>query len=337
MRRIAVLNQKGGVGKTTTVANLGAALAAADSSLLLLDLDPQAHLTMHYGVELSERQPSIYEVLCEGVPLADAVVEARPNVGLVPARTDLAAAELELTSVVGREVLLRQAMSALDGAFDVALIDCPPSLSVLTVNALAAVDEVIIPLQAHFLALQGLGKLLETVTLARERINPRLRVSGIVVCMLDTGTRLAVEVLEDVERYLERSRSTDNVCRNTVLYRTRIRRNIKLAESPSFGQTVFEYAPQSNGALDYTSLAGEVLLQGATERTVGLDAAPGASPPPPGDREEAEDAAPVDPVAGGPSHDGHDDSATHRAEVTSPPVPCAREAAATHDPDHSHS
>ncbi|UCF34168.1 MAG: ParA family protein [Phycisphaerales bacterium] len=299
MRRIAVINQKGGVGKTTTTANLGAALAAAattspghprenanstttdpaaahgptstvdDPRILLVDLDPQAHLTMHFGAEVEEGRPSVYDVMVDSRPIADTMIEVRPNVTLVPAHTDLAGAELELVSVVGREVILRDAIDAVDnaasdgqGAFDVLLIDCPPSLSLLTINALAAAQEVIIPLQAHFLALQGLGKLIETMTLVRRRINPQLRIAGIVLCMFDAGTRLAAEVVEDVTNFLNSVRGGDGVCADARLYNTRIRRNIKLAESPSFGQTVFDYAPNSNGAIDYTTLAAEVLLQG---------------------------------------------------------------------------
>ncbi|MGD2109995.1 MAG: AAA family ATPase [Phycisphaerae bacterium] len=266
MRRIAVLNQKGGVGKTTTAANLGAALARRGLRVLLIDLDPQAHLSLHFGVEISDEQPSIYDVLTDSTPLDDVLLKVSENVTMAPADIDLAGAEAELVSVTGREVLLREALERWNGAYDVLLIDCPPSLGVLTVNALAAAREVLIPLQAHFLALQGLSRLLSTVTLVRQRINPALTVNGIVLCMHDASTRLASEVVDDLAAFLEAARDTDTPWSGARLYNTRIRRNIKLAESSSFGQTVFEYAPRSNGAIDYQNLAAE--LAGVDKPTV---------------------------------------------------------------------
>jgi len=258
MRRIAVLNQKGGVGKTTTAANMGAALAQSGSRVLLIDLDPQGHLSLHFGVEVNEDQPSVYDVLADSTPLGEALVRVSDNVSIVPADIDLAGAEAELVSVTGREVLLREALGPLAGQFDYLLIDCPPSLGVLTINGLVAAEEVLIPLQAHFLALQGLSRLLNTVTLVRQRINPSLTVGGIVLCMHDASTRLATEVVDDLAGFLAAARHTDTPWSQAKLYETRIRRNIKLAESSSFGQTVFEYAPRSNGAIDYRNLALEV-------------------------------------------------------------------------------
>ncbi|RME36834.1 MAG: hypothetical protein D6788_10795, partial [Planctomycetota bacterium] len=200
----------------------------------------------------------IYDVLTGETPLLDAAVEAGKGVTVVPADIDLAGAEAELVSVMGREVLLREAIEAMDRSFDYLLIDCPPSLGVLTVNALAAAKEVLIPLQAHFLALQGLSKLLNTVTLVRQRINPELSVKGVVLCMYESTTRLAGEVVEDLSAFLASARSGDTPWSQARLYKTVIRRNIKLAESSSFGQTVFDYAPKSNGAADYARLAAEV-------------------------------------------------------------------------------
>ncbi len=259
MRRIAVLNQKGGVGKTTTAANVGAALARNGSRVLLIDLDPQAHLSLHFGVEVRDDQPSIYDVLTESMPIQHVLLRVAENVTIAAADIDLAGAEAELVSVTGREVLLREALQRLPETYDYLLIDCPPSLGVLTINALVAVQEVLIPLQAHFLALQGLSRLLDTVTLVRQRINPLLQVNGIVLCMHDASTRLASEVVDDLGGFLEAARSMDVPWAGAKLYKTRVRRNIKLAESSSFGQTVFDYAPRSNGAIDYANLAAELV------------------------------------------------------------------------------
>lgn len=259
MRKIAVINQKGGVGKTTTTANLGAAMARAGKRVLLIDFDPQGHLTLHYGAEVAPDQPSVYDVLTASIPIADVALSVRENVTLVPADVDLVGVETELVSVTGREVLLREALDSLEGSYDVMLIDCPPSLGILTINALVAAEEVLIPLQAHFFGLQGLSKLLETVTLVRQRINPNLRVSGIALCMHESATRLAGEVVEDLQNFLESSRGTSSAWADARVCKTSIRRNIKLAESCSFGQTVFDYAPRSNGAVDYAQLAAEIL------------------------------------------------------------------------------
>ena len=167
MKCIAVINQKGGVGKTTTTVNLGAALASLGRRVLLIDLDPQAHLTMHFGHEVQQGDPTVYEVLTDRTPIGKTVRSVRDRVALVPAHTDLAGAEIELVNTVGREVILREALEPVGDDHDVMMIDCPPSLSLLTINALAAVDEVLIPLQTHFLGLQGLGKLLETIRTKR--------------------------------------------------------------------------------------------------------------------------------------------------------------------------
>lgn len=263
MRRIAVLNQKGGVGKTTTTANLGAALALSGARVLLIDLDPQGHLSLHFGVELTDGQPSVYDVLTAAAPIRDVVIKARENATLLAADIDLAGAEAELVSVMGREVLLREALQPIQNEYDYILIDCPPSLGILTVNALVAANEVLIPLQAHFLALQGLSKLLQTVTIVRQRINPELKVGGIVLCLHEPATRLAGEVVEDLRGFLDGARGTNAAWADAKLFDTCIRRNIKLAESSSFGQTVFDYAPRSNGAADYAQLAVEMFGESA--------------------------------------------------------------------------
>lgn len=264
MRTISVMNQKGGVGKTTTTANLGMALARAGSSVLLIDLDPQAHLSLHFGVELDDTQLSVYDLLVSHKPVTEVLHQVHPNVALLPADINLAGAEVELVSVTGREVILREALAPVLGRYDYVLIDCPPSLGVLTVNALVATNEVLIPLQAHFLALQGLSRLLDTVTIVRQRINPSLKVGGIVLCLHESTTRLAGEVVDDLTKFLVSTRGENVPWTDAKLYKTCIRRNIKLAESSSFGQTVFDYAPKSNGAIDYQRLAEEMMGTMAT-------------------------------------------------------------------------
>ncbi len=261
MRRIAVLNQKGGVGKTTTTVNLAAALAAEGHRTLVLDLDPQAHATLHLGLLPGRSGPSLYEVLAQNVPLAQVRREVSPNLFICGSHIDLAGAELELIGMVGREVILRDQLDADTESFDFVLMDCPPSLSILTLNALCAAREVLIPLQAHFLALHGLSKLLETIQLVSKRVNRDLKVGGIVLCLYDAGTRLGGEVIEDLDRFFEgrRTVSASSPWAAAQLFRTRIRRNIRLAECPSFGQSIFQYAPSSRGAEDYASLAGELL------------------------------------------------------------------------------
>ena len=261
MRRIAVINQKGGVGKTTTVCNLGVAVAARGKKVLTIDLDPQAHLTLHYGAEPATDRPSVYDVLVAGAPMDDAIIKVRKNVWLAPSHSRLAGAESELVSAVGRDVILRDALVDSKRDFDLVLIDCPPSLGVLTINGLSAANEVQIPLQAHFLGLQGMGKLLDTITLMQRRINADLRVSGVVLCMFEGGTRLAAEVVENLKTFLAAARGTDVPWSQARLYNAVIRRNIKLAECPSFGMSIFDYAPRCNGALDYARLAMELLKQ----------------------------------------------------------------------------
>jgi chromosome partitioning protein len=261
MRRIAVLNQKGGVGKTTTTVNLAAALAAEGYRTLILDLDPQAHATLHLGLLPGRSGPSLYEVLTENLPLAKVRRDVAPNLSICGSHIDLAGAELELIGTVGREVILRDHLEAETEPFDFVLMDCPPSLSILTLNALCAAKEVLIPLQAHFLALHGLSKLLETINLVSKRVNRDLKVGGIVLCLYDAGTRLGGEVIEDLDRFFDGRRSTGagSPWADAQVFRTRIRRNIRLAECPSFGQSIFQYAPSSRGAEDYASLAAEIL------------------------------------------------------------------------------
>lgn len=275
MRRIAIINQKGGVGKTTTTVNLAAALAAAGKRVQVIDLDPQAHATLHLGVEIPRESPSIYSVLTGSATLAQVRKDVGANLAVVGSHIDLAATEMELAGVQGREVILRDLLNAESKAidqqstfsnqisgpppFDYTLMDCPPSLGVLTLNALTTAEEVIIPLQPHFLALHGLSKLLETIALVWRRINKQLHVTGVVLCMVDQATRLANEVIEDLNKYLEAGRGRNVPWSNALIFHSRIRRNIKLAECPSFGQSIFQYAPDSHGSEDYRALAAELL------------------------------------------------------------------------------
>ena len=262
MRTIAIINQKGGVGKTTTAVNLSAALAEAGKRVWLIDLDPQAHASLHLGFGMQEEYLSTYDVLVDNVPLDDVRHQVEDNLWLSPSHIDLAAAEMELAGTVGREIILQERMQDVRESFDYVIFDCPPSLGVLTLNALTTANEVFLPLQPHFLALHGLSKLLRTIQLVAKRLNSNLRLSNVIYCLFESGTRLANEVVNDVEQYFEIQRQTEgSIWSNSTSFDTRIRRNIRLAEAPSYGQSIFQYAEGSNGAQDYRSLAEEVMAQ----------------------------------------------------------------------------
>jgi len=251
MRSIALTNQKGGVGKTTSAANIGACLAMMDRKVLLVDIDPQANLSIHLGVDVFDDRKSMYDMMI-GEAVAEDILSVTKvaNLDLLPSNINLAGAEIELVGVVGRETILKEALESLMARYDYVLIDCPPSLGLLTLNALTTVREVFIPLQTEFFALQGMSKLIETIRLVRRRLNPALQVTGIIACMYDGRTRLSQEVLSNIEEYFP-----------DRLFKSNIRKNVKLAESPSHGKPISTYDRKSRGCRDYMSLAKEVIAQ----------------------------------------------------------------------------
>ncbi len=259
MRSIAIINQKGGVGKTTTAVNLSAALADLGKRVCLIDLDPQGHASLHLGVVPRETDTTIYHVLSGAATLREARHNLTDRLSVIPSHLDLAAAEVELANEVGRDAILRDRIRADEANFDFLIIDCAPSLGVLTLNALTAVNEVFLPLQPHFLALHGLSKLLQTIEIVSERLNPNLRLTGVLLCLYESGTRLAAEVSSDVESFFTNQPGMHPAWAGAGTFQSRIRRNIRLAEAPSYGQSILEYAPHSHGADDYRQLALEVL------------------------------------------------------------------------------
>ncbi len=247
----AITNQKGGVGKTTTSINLSAYLAAAGRRVMLIDLDPQANSSTGLGVE-QPVQRSIYEVLVQHITLNDvAITNTRPNLTVVPSAVDLAGAEIELVDMPEREYRLRRAIEPVRRNFDYILIDCPPSLGLLTLNALTAADGVLIPMQCEYLPLEGLSQLLNTVKLVRQRFNPSLEIGGVILTMFDPRTRLATEVVREIRTHFPKE-----------VFQTVAGRNVRLSEAPSHGKTILEYDPNSPGALAYRALAEEVISRG---------------------------------------------------------------------------
>ena len=248
-RIIALVNQKGGVGKSTTAVNLGAALAVRGQRVLVVDSDPQGNTTTGFGIDKGRIERDVYDVLMQQATIAEVIQPSEiEGLDVVPATINLAGAEIELVSGLSRETRMRSALAPIADTYDFTLIDCPPSLGLLTINALTAAREIIIPVQAEYYALEGLSQLTNVVRRVREALNPTLHVSGVLVTMFDGRTRLAMEVLDELERYFPEQ-----------MFKTQIPRNIRLSEAPSFGKPVILFDIKSRGAQAYISLAKEML------------------------------------------------------------------------------
>jgi chromosome partitioning protein len=314
-RIIAVANQKGGVGKSTTAVSLGAALAELGHRVLVVDLDPQGNASTGLGIRHEARDVTVYDVLAAEAAIEGAIVATPvPNLYAIPSTIDLAGAEIELVSQFSRELRLRKALAPLkDGGYEFILLDCPPSLGLLTVNALAAAEELIVPIQCEYYALEGLGQLLRNVTLVQQNVNPALRLTGIVMTMYDPRTKLSEQVVEEVRRYF-----------GDRVYDTIIPRTVRLSEAPGFGQPITVYDPKSRGAQCYRELANEVATK--LPRDEGLpviDELPTVIVPPP----EPEPARAPRPLVGDAAADGPP-LAAEPARAPRPLVPEDRDAAA---------
>ncbi len=251
MRSIAFINQKGGVGKTTSTANVGACLAAAGKKVLLIDLDPQANLSIHFGINVQGKDSSIYEIMCGKKSYTDVLLKTSiDGLEIIPSDIDLASAEVELVNTVGRETIVKFYLEKMLADYEYVLIDCPPSLGLLTLNALTVANEIFIPLQTEFFALQGVSKLMQTFDVIKKRLNSKLEITGIIPCMYDSRTKLGQAVLDKIKEYF-----ADKV------FTTTVRKNIKLSESTSHGVPITVYAPDSNGAQDYEALTKEIIAQ----------------------------------------------------------------------------
>lgn len=246
---LAVVNQKGGVGKTTTAVNIATILASKGQKVLMVDMDPQGNATSSYGIDKNAQSSTIYDVLINDLPFEDIMIDVgRRNLLLCPANIQLAGAEIELVGFVSRETILKKALNLIRDRFDFVLMDCPPSLGLLTLNALTAANGVLVPIQSEYFALEGLTQLMETITLVKKGLNPHLTVFGVVVTMFDARTQLAHQVASEVRRYF-----------GERVFRTIIPRNVRLSEAPSFGKSIIEYDPKSKGAECYDALAKEII------------------------------------------------------------------------------
>ena len=250
-RIIAIANQKGGVGKTTTAINLAASLASLEKKVLLVDTDPQANASSGLGFDPSEVGPTVYECLCGGLPAQEAIVHAQiDGLDLIPSHIDLAGADLELVETERREFILNEVLRSVANNYDYVLIDCSPSLGLITVNSLVAADSVIIPVQCEYFALEGISKLLNTIKLVKTRLNPRLEIEGFLMTMYDSRTRLNNQVYEEVKGHFQ-----------NLVFQTVIQRNIKLGEAPSHGLPALLYDAESRGAVNHLQLAQELIAK----------------------------------------------------------------------------
>ena len=251
VKKIAIANQKGGVGKTTTSVNLAACLGERKKRVLLVDCDPQGNATSGFGIEKSELAATIYDVLIDGQSIDDVLQKTEYRVDVVPANIELAGAEVELVAAISRETRLKRALDAVRERYDFILIDCPPSLGLLTLNALAAADAVLMPIQCEFYALEGVSQLMNTIELVRTNLNPHLEVEGVLMTMYDGRTRLAEQVVAEVRENF-----------GELVYETMIPRTVRLSEAPSYGEPILYYDKRSKGTDTYMKLAEEVMAHG---------------------------------------------------------------------------
>ena len=248
-RIIAIANQKGGVGKTTTAINLSACLAEAGQKVLVIDIDPQGNTTSGFGLSKTEIEKTVYEVILRECDIKEAIVEdVIENLDILPSNVNLAGAEIDLIDVENREYTLKESISEIREKYEYIILDCPPSLSMLTVNAMTAADTVLVPIQCEYYALEGLTQLIHTINLVKKKLNPELELEGVVFTMFDSRTNLSVQVVENVKENLKQH-----------IYNTVIPRNVRLAEAPSYGMPIIEYDPRSAGAEHYMMLADEVI------------------------------------------------------------------------------
>ncbi|RDY23436.1 ParA family protein [Romboutsia maritimum] len=246
---IAVFNQKGGVGKTTTNVNLSASIGKMGKKTLVLDLDPQGNTTSGYGIDKNTVESTIYEVILDNLSIREAIISTEfENIDIIPSATELAGAEIELTSMKDREYILKNALAEIRNEYDYIFIDCPPSLGMLTINCLTAVDSVLIPIQCEYYALEGVSQLMETIKLVKSRLNPKIDIQGVVLSMFDGRANLSIQVVEEVKKYFKGS-----------VYTTLIPRNVRLAEAPSHGKPVIYYDTRCKGSVAYLELAEEFI------------------------------------------------------------------------------